>query len=154
VRGNRTKNKLRDLASAADLIVKSFDFRCQTCKNLPPRHGDTEELGSETQTPTAEARRRGEIGDRNSSELCGQLQNCLTLTSQSEDYPRVEFTRSLFFEGRLERCQGGAGLQEFSKLVYPTGFTSAAEAGRLQKRSAGINACSTLAGIQQLWEYL
>jgi hypothetical protein len=30
VRGNETKNKLRDLASAADLIVKSFDFRCQT----------------------------------------------------------------------------------------------------------------------------
>jgi hypothetical protein len=31
VRGNGTKNKLRDLASAADLIVKSFDFLCQTC---------------------------------------------------------------------------------------------------------------------------
>jgi hypothetical protein len=150
VRGNRTKNKLRDLASAADLIVKSFDFRCQTCKNLPPRHGDTEELGSETQSLP---QRRGEIGDRNSSELCGQLQNCLTLSSQSEDYSRVEFTRSLFLGGRLERCQGGAGLQEFSKLVYPTGFSSAAEAGRLQKHSAGINACSALAGIRQLWEY-
>jgi hypothetical protein len=34
VRGNETKNKLRDLASAADLIVKSFDFRCQTSPTL------------------------------------------------------------------------------------------------------------------------
>jgi hypothetical protein len=30
VREKGTKNRLRDLASAADLIVKSFDFRCQT----------------------------------------------------------------------------------------------------------------------------
>ena len=33
MRGNETKNKLRELASAADLIVKSFDFPCQTYKN-------------------------------------------------------------------------------------------------------------------------
>lgn len=41
MRGNETKNKLRDLASAADLIVKSFDFRCQTWVLTTSREPDS-----------------------------------------------------------------------------------------------------------------